>query len=44
MSEEKIEVPYWWESYKLANPNDKDEYDPKKHCCSKFWKDFCECV
>lgn len=20
------------------------EYDPNKHCCKYWWKDFCECV
>ena len=36
--------PYWWDSYKKANPNDKNEYDPKIHCCSRFWKDYCNCM
>lgn len=41
---DKIEVPKWWGAYKKANPNDKDEYNKRKHCCARFWKDFCDCM
>lgn len=41
--ENKPEIPDWWENYKKYNSDDKDEYDPK-HCCARFWKDFCDCV
>ena len=41
---EEIKIPEWWEQYKKANPNDKDEYNPREHCCSRFWKDFCNCM
>lgn len=36
--------PEWWKYYKEANPSDKDEYDPQKHCCERFWKDWCNCM
>jgi single-strand DNA-binding protein len=36
-------VPEWWADYKKDNPDDPDEYDPLKHCCARFWKDFCNC-
>jgi len=36
--------PEWWAEYKRANPDDKDEYDPIAHFCSRFWKDFCNCM
>ena len=42
--EKKKEVPNWWKLYKKNNPQDTDEYDPKKHCCSRFWKDWCNCM
>jgi hypothetical protein len=38
------EIPKWWEDYKKENPTDKDEYNPSKHCCRRFWKDFCDCI
>lgn len=41
---ENLEVPEWWNQYKKANPNNKKEYNKNKHCCSRFWKDFCNCV
>ena len=37
-------IPEWWHQYKKANPDDKDEYNKQKHCCPRFWKDFCDCV
>ena len=37
-------IPDWWAGYKERNPDDKDEYDPRKHCCAKFWKDWCNCM
>lgn len=43
-SSKKIEIPDWWKDYKLANPDDIDDYNPQKHCCKRFWKDFCDCV
>tara|TARA_R100000742_G_C4230550_1_gene52225 strand:+ start:295 stop:456 length:162 start_codon:yes stop_codon:yes gene_type:complete len=39
----KKEEPKWWKAYKEANPG-KEEYDPWKHCCSRFWKDWCNCM
>jgi len=39
-----MKEPEWWTKYKEDNPEDKDEYDPLRHCCKIFWKDFCECV
>lgn len=41
---EQSEVPNWWNQYKKANRNNKEEYNKSKHCCSRFWKDFCDCV
>lgn len=41
---EEPKKPYWWEQYKKMNPNNKEEYNPKKHCCSRFWKDWCDCM
>jgi len=41
---QKMEEPYWWVNYKEANPKNKEDYNPKVHCCSRFWKDFCNCV
>ena len=41
---EKNKPPRWWAHYKKSNPLDKDQYDPKRHCCSTFWKDFCSCT
>ena len=38
------DIPAWWWQYKKANPDDKDDYDKLKHCCSRFWKDFCDCM
>ena len=38
------DIPEWWWQYKKANPHNKDEYDKREHCCSRFWKDFCNCV
>jgi len=38
------EIPKWWEEYKKENPTDTDEYNPSKHCCRRFWKDFCDCI
>lgn len=40
----EIIIPKWWHEYKRANPSDKDDYNPKKHCCSRFWKDWCNCM
>ncbi len=37
-------APDWWDEYKRVNPHDHSQYDPKKHCCKKFYKDFCECT
>ena len=42
--EEKVKEPYWWADYKKANPKDKDEYNPRFHCCKRFWKDWCDCM
>ena len=22
----------------------EEKYNPEKHCCRKWWKDFCDCV
>jgi hypothetical protein len=22
----------------------EEKYNPEKHCCKKWWKDFCDCV
>ena len=38
------EIPEWWWQYKKANPHNKDDYNKREHCCSRFWKDFCNCV
>lgn len=44
LKEQKPEIPDWWFKYKKENPNDNDEYSPSKHCCRRFWKDFCDCI
>lgn len=41
---ETVEIPEWWIEYKKSNPNEKEEYNPKKHCCRRWWKDWCDCV
>ena len=43
-AEDKVKEPSWWANYKKANPKDKDEYNPKVHCCKRFWKDWCDCI
>ena len=44
MIQEEFKIPYWWDSYKKDNPNDMDNYNPSKHCCRRFYKDFCDCI
>jgi hypothetical protein len=40
----KIKEPFWWANYKKANPRNKEEYNPRVHCCKRFWKDWCDCM
>ena len=40
----KEKEPEWWKAYKEANPDSKEEYNSWTHCCSRFWKDWCDCM
>ena len=30
-------TPSWW-------TGDKEDYDPRKHCCARYHKDWCDCI
>jgi hypothetical protein len=42
---EKVQVPDWWIRRKENKSEPEDaEYNPRIHCCPRYWKDFCDCV